>query len=387
MPVLLGIDRLIASGLLYGLRIGVVCNPASVSRGFHHASDRLAHEAGARLEAIFGPQHGFRSDVQDNMIETPHAADRTRRVPVFSLYSDTREPTPDMLKGLQAVVVDLQDVGTRVYTYVYTMANVMRACSRAGVPVVVCDRPNPIGGAAIEGPVLDPRYTSFVGQFGIPLRHGLTIAELARLFNEHFGIGAKLEVMTMEGWRRGMYFDETGLPWVMTSPNIPTLDSTTVYPGAVLFEGTNVSEGRGTTRPFELLGAPWIDPEPFATDLNGMGLPGVFFRPVVFEPTFHKHARTACGGCQIHVTDRTSFRPVETAIVVMDAFRRAAPDQFGWKPPPYEYEHDKQPIDVLYGSDALRLAMRNGFDPRALARTWQPELAAFERIRDRYLLY
>jgi uncharacterized protein YbbC (DUF1343 family) len=194
-------------------------------------------------------------------------------------------------------------------------------------------------------------------------------------------------VMTMEGWRRDMYFDETDLPWVMTSPNIPTLDSTTVYPGAVLFEGTNVSEGRGTTRPFELLGAPWVDPETFTAGLNALGLPGVYFRPVVFEPTFHKHARIACGGCQVHVTDRAVFRPVETAVVVMDAFRRAAPDQFGWKPPPYEYEHDKQPIDVLYGSDRLRREMGNGFDPRDLARSWEPELEAFGRVRERYLLY
>jgi uncharacterized protein YbbC (DUF1343 family) len=369
MPVLLGIDRLVTSGLLYGVRVGVVCNPASVSRGFQHVADRLVHEGGARLGAIFGPQHGFRSDVQDNMIETPHRDDRTRQVPVYSLYSDTREPTPEMLEDLQAVVVDLQDVGTRVYTYVYTMANVMRACSRAGVPMIACDRPNPIGGVEIEGPVLDPRYSSFVGQFAIPLRHGLTIAELAKLFNEHFGLGAKLELMTMDGWRRDMYFDETGVPWVMTSPNIPTLDTTTVYPGAVLFEGTNVSEGRGTTRPFELLGAPWVEPEPFAAGLNALDLPGAYFRPTVFEPTFHKHAGVACGGCQIHVTDRKAFRPVETAVVVMDAFRRAAPERFGWKAPPYEYEHDKQPIDVLYGSDRLRMNMEKGGDPRELARS------------------
>jgi uncharacterized protein YbbC (DUF1343 family) len=263
----------------------------------------------------------------------------------------------------------------------------MRACSRAGVPMIACDRPNPIGGVEIEGPVLDPRYSSFVGQFAIPLRHGLTIAELAKLFNEHFGLGAKLELMTMDGWRRDMYFDETGVPWVMTSPNIPTLDSTTVYPGAVLFEGTNVSEGRGTTRPFELLGAPWVEPEPFAAGLNALDLPGTHFRPTVFEPTFHKHAGVACGGCQIHVTDRKAFRPVETAVVVMDAFRRAAPERFGWKSPPYEYEQDKQPIDVLYGSDRLRMNMEKGGDPRELARSWQPELQAFERIRERYLLY
>ncbi len=233
-------------------------------------------------------------------------------MPIYSLYSETREPTAEMLRGLDVLVIDLQDIGARIYTYIYTMANCLRACARHGVPVIVCDRPNPINGVDVEGELLAPGFESFVGQFPIPMRHGMTIGELARLFNEHFRIGAALEVAKMTGWEREMYADETGLPWVMPSPNMPTLDTAIVYPGTVLFEGTMLSEGRGTTRPFELVGAPWIEAERFARAMNDLGLPGAFFRPAVFEPTFQKHAKQPCGGCQIHVTDRTAFKPVLT---------------------------------------------------------------------------
>jgi uncharacterized protein YbbC (DUF1343 family) len=221
MSVVLGSDILFDRELVRGRTVGIVCNPASVTTGYEHVVDR-ALAAGVTVGAIFGPQHGFRSDVQDNMIETPHVTDARRRVPVYSLYSETREPTAEMLAGLEALVIDLQDVGTRVYTYVYTMAHCMIAAKRASLPVIVCDRPNPIGGVAVEGPVLDPRCTSFVGEYEIPLRHGMTIGELARLFNDHFGIGCKLEIVQMQHWRRSLYHDDTGLPWVMPSPNIPT---------------------------------------------------------------------------------------------------------------------------------------------------------------------
>ncbi len=319
------------------------------------------------------------------MIESPHGQDQCRRVPVYSLYSETREPTAAMLAGLDALVIDLQDVGTRIYTYIYTMANCLRAAARYGLPVIVCDRPNPIGGIAVEGPMLEPGYESFVGQFPIPMRHGMTIGELARFFNEHFGLGAKLEVVDMQGWTREQYADDTGLPWVLPSPNIPTLDSAIVYPGAVLFEGTNVSEGRGTTRPFELLGAPWAAPETMSRDLNALGLPGVHFRPVLFEPTFHKHARIACAGCQIHVTSRTEFRAVETGIAVLDAFQAAGSPPFAWRDPPYEYEADKMPIDILYGSAALRERDPASVSARELARSWESRVATFNVLRQRYL--
>ena len=288
------------------------------------------------------------------MIETAHGRDDRRRVPVYSLYSETREPSAEMLREIDVLVIDLQDVGTRIYTYIYTMANCLIAARKHGVKVVVCDRPNPIGGVAVEGPMLIPGFESFVGLYPIPMRHGMTIGELARLFNEHFGIGADLEVVAMGGWRRDMYHDTAQTPWVMPSPNIPTLDTAIVYPGTVLFEGTNVSEGRGTTRPFELVGAPGVVAERFADELNRRRLPGVFFRPAVFEPTFHKHARQSCGGCQIHVLDRETFRPVLTGVALVAAFRAADPERFRWRDPPYEYEHEKLPFDILAGSSELR---------------------------------
>jgi uncharacterized protein YbbC (DUF1343 family) len=387
VPVSLGSDRLTTSTTLDGQRVGLVCNPASVDRELGHIADRLLSHPRARLTALFGPQHGFRSDLQDNMIETPHGRDDMRRVPVYSLYSDTREPTAEMLRDIDVLVVDLQDVGSRIYTFVYTMANCLIAARKHGVDVIVCDRPNPIGGIAVEGPVLQTGYESFVGGYPIPMRHGMTIGELARLFNEHFGIGADLEIAKMDGWRRSMFYDETGLPWVMPSPNMPTLDTAIVYPGSVLFEGTNLSEGRGTTRPFELLGAPWIVAERFAADMNRPALPGVRFRAAVFEPTFQKHAGVTCGGVQIHVLDRELFRPVETGVALLSAFRAADPDRFRWRDPPYEYEREKTPIDILAGSPELRASIERAAPAIEIARSWGPAVQEFERVRQKFLLY
>ncbi len=382
-----GIDRLLASGDLAGRRVGLVCNPASIDAAYRHTAQRLRRAPDVTLAALFGPQHGFRSDVQDNMVETPHARHPAWNIPIHSLYSDRREPTAGMFDGLDVLVIDLQDVGTRVYTYIYTLANCLRAAARHGLPVVVCDRPNPIGGTQIEGPLLAPGYESFVGQFPIPLRHGMTIGELARLFNDHFGLGAELQVARLDDWERPSYHDATGLPWVMPSPNLPTLDSAVVYPGAVLFEGTNLSEGRGTTRPFELLGAPWIDGEALAGRLADAALPGVLARAAHFEPTFQKHAGRPCGGCQIHVTDREAFRPVLTAVAVLQAIRRADPARFAWREPPYEYERSKQPIDILAGSAALRRQIDADVDATEIAAGWEADVAAFAALRSRFLLY
>ena len=386
MPVVLGSDVLFDRQLLAGRVIGLVCNPASIDRQFRHVVDR-AEAAGVRVGAIFGPQHGIYSDLQENMIESAHASDGRRGVPIYSLYSETREPTAEMLAGLDALVVDLQDVGTRIYTYIYTMANCLVAGARHGLPVIVCDRPNPIGGEHVEGPMLARGFESFVGQFPIPMRHGLTIGELARLFNDQFGLGAKLEVVKMQQWSRADYWEATGLPWVLPSPNIPTVDAAVVYPGTVLLEGTNISEGRGTTKPFELAGAPWANPTHIASELNALGFPGVRFRPAVFEPAFHKHANLSCGGCQIHVTDRAVFRPVETGVAVIGAFRRAGPEAFAWRPPPYEYEYVKPPIDILYGSTGLREGLERGESAAALAESWTKDVAGFAETRERYFLY
>jgi uncharacterized protein YbbC (DUF1343 family) len=387
MRVQLGSERLLAAPALDRKRVGVVCNPASVDHEFVHIADRLAAHAHAQLAAIFGPQHGFRSDVQENMIETGHGRDERRRVPVYSLYSDTREPTADMFHGLDVLVIDLQDVGTRIYTYIYTMANCLIAARRQGLPVIVCDRPNPIGGADVEGPMLLRGFESFVGLYPIAMRHGMTIGELARMFNEHFGIGANLDVIAMEGWRRDMYHDTAGTPWVMPSPNMPTLDSAIVYPGTVLFEGTSVSEGRGTTKPFELVGAPGIAAERFAEEMNRRRLPGVVFRPTVFEPTFHKHAKQTCGGCQIHVLDRRQFRPVITGVALITAFRAGDPQGFGWREPPYEYEDEKLPIDILAGSTQLREQIEAGVAVEEIARSWEAQVAQFEEVRAKFLMY
>jgi uncharacterized protein YbbC (DUF1343 family) len=387
MRVQLGCERLLASSTLDGKRVGVVCNPASVDGQLRHVADLFAERPAVTLAALFGPQHGFRSDVQDNMIETGHGQDCTRRVPVYSLYSETREPTAAMLANLDALVIDLQDVGSRIYTFIYTMANCLVAARKNGLKAFVCDRPNPIGGVAVEGPMLVRGHESFVGLYPIPMRHGMTIGELAQLFNTEFGIGAELEVTRMDGWRREMYFDETGLPWVIPSPNMPTLDSAIVYPGTVLFEGTNLSEGRGTTRPFEIVGAPWPIAERFAETMNRARLPGVHFRPAVFEPTFQKHAKKTCAGCQIHVLDRQTFRPVETGVTLIAAFRAAGPDQFQWRNPPYEYERDKMPIDILAGSSELREQINRGLDSRAIAASWTASVEAFIKARERYLLY
>jgi uncharacterized protein YbbC (DUF1343 family) len=389
MTVRLGLERLLDGPdrkLITGQRLGLVCNPASIDSRIVHASDRLS-SGDWTLAALFGPQHGFRSDLQENMIESPHAQDAKRRVPVHSLYSETREPTAEMLADIDVLVIDLQDVGTRIYTYIYTMANCLRAARAHGIRVVVCDRPNPINGVDIEGAPLDPAYASFVGQFAIPMRHGLTIGEAARLFNDHFGLNAAVDVVPMDGWSRGMYYDDTGLPWVLPSPNIPTLDSTIVYPGGVLFEGTVLSEGRGTTRPFELIGAPWIDGERFAEAMNKRKLPGVYFRPVFFEPTFHKQALKTCGGCQVHVTDRATYRSMRAAVEMLEEFRKEAPAETIWRDPPYEYETVKPPIDILYGSDRLRKGIDAGATAASIAADWPAGEAAFRELRQKYLLY
>ena len=383
----LGSEVLLASRRLHGRRVGVVANPASIDHGFGHTVERVAAADGVTLGAIFGPQHGFHSNLQDNMIETPHASDGRRQVPVYSLYSETREPTAKMLEGLDALVIDLQDIGARIYTFIYTMANCLHAAGRHGVPVIVCDRPNPIGGVEVEGPMLEPGFESFVGQYPIPMRHGMTVGELAQLFNEQFRLGATLEVVRMEGWRREQYWDETGAPWVMPSPNMPTLDSAIVYPGTVLFEGTMLSEGRGTTRPFELVGAPWVDADAFAERMNRLALQGVHFRPATFEPTFQKHAKTPCGGCQIHVTDRKAFAPVAVGAALLREFHGSAPKQFAWRQPPYEYEHDKLPIDILAGSSQLREQVEAQVPLSEIVASWKPGEDGFRELRSRFLLY
>jgi uncharacterized protein YbbC (DUF1343 family) len=336
---------------LRGARVGAVLHPASVSSNLEHASRVLGRHNGElfRLGALFGPQHGFLGQTQDNMVEWQGFEHPQLRIPVYSLYGEHREPTPEMLRNLDALIIDLQDIGARYYTFVWTMYLCLRASDLAGIQVVVLDRPNPINGLTTEGPVLDPAYRSFVGMHPIPVRHGRTIGELARQFCEEEFHNCKLTVLPMQHWDRGMWFDDTGLPWVMPSPNMPTLDTAMVYPGMCLLEGTNLSEGRGTTRPFEVFGARFIDAEMVCRELNGLKLPGVFFRENYFQPSFHKFAGEICAGAQLHVVDRAQFRPFQTGVEVIKRVRQLWPEQFRWKQPPYEYEWKHLPIEVLIG--------------------------------------
>lgn len=387
--VTLGVEKLLQDrlDLLRGARVGLICNQASVNHDLRHVADLFHEHPDINLTALFGPQHGIRGDVQDNMIETDHAVDSVTRLPIYSLYSETREPTEEMLKDVDVLVFDMQDVGCRIYTFVYTLANCMRAAKKFGKRVIACDRPNPINGSQVAGAVLDPAYASFVGQFPIATRHGMTPAELGRLFNEQFGIGCEFGCVPMEGWSRELWFDETDAPWVIPSPNMPTLAAATVFPGTVHVEGTQLSEGRGTTLPFELVGAPYVDPELLAGELAGLGLPGVYFRSCVFRPTFQKHADKSCGGVQLHVTDRASFEPVISGVSVIKTIHDLYPGDFKWKLPPYEYEYEKNPFDVISGTSALREAFERGNSLESIAESWRAPLEGFKELRERYLLY
>jgi uncharacterized protein YbbC (DUF1343 family) len=358
-----------------------------VDHNLSHAADLFRDERAIRLTALFGPQHGIRGEVQDNMVETAHTVDRRTGVPIYSLYSETREPTRQMLEDVDVLVFDMQDVGCRIYTFIYTLANCMRAAGREGKRVVVCDRPNPITGEMLAGNVLEPEYASFVGQFPLPTRHGMTVCELALMFKEHFGLECDLENVLMEGWSREQWLDETDAPWVMPSPNMPTLETATVFPGTVHLEGTQMSEGRGTTRPFELVGAPYVVAEEYAEQLARYGFPGVHFRACSFQPTFQKHAGRSCGGVQVHVIEREEFEPVSVGVACVKVAYDLYGEHFRWKEPPYEYEHDKNPFDVIAGTARLRAAIEGRESLESIIAGWREGLEEFKRRREPYLLY
>jgi uncharacterized protein YbbC (DUF1343 family) len=353
MPVLLPLDYLgeLWPTKLRGARIGALLHPASVSAKLEHASRILERYDGDlfRLSAFFGPQHGFLGQTQDNMVEWKSYEHSRLHTPVYSLYGEHREPTAEMLKDLDVLLVDLQDVGARYYTFIWTMYLCMRACQKARIEIVVLDRPNPITGMMTEGPLLNPNYKSFVGLHPIPARHGKTITELAQQFRDEAFPECRLSILPMKNWERDMWFDQTSLPWVMPSPNMPTLDTATVYPGMCLLEGTNISEGRGTTRPFEIFGAPFVDAEALCRKLNALGLPGVFFRENYFQPTFQKFASELCSGAQLHIIDRNQFHPFQTGVEIIRLLRKLYPEQFVWKQAPYEYEWKRLPIEILIG--------------------------------------
>ena len=400
-----GIEVLLESrlDLLRGRRVGLITNPTAVDARLRSTAELLRAHPEINLVALYGPEHGVRGDAQAGEY-VPFYRDSHLGLPVFSLYGETQRPPADMLtridaymreydtrhdgktveprmlESIEVMVFDLQDVGTRVYTYVATMAYAMQAAAEAGIPFVVLDRPNPITGAAMEGPILRfPEYSSFIGLYPVPLRHGMTAGELARLFNARFlPRPAHLTVVPMDGWHRGDWFERTGLPWVLPSPNLPSVDAAVVYPGQVMLEGTNLSEGRGTTRPFELCGAPWLDGNVLARVLNTLDLPGVRFREAWFTPTFSKFAGQRCGGVQLHVRDREGFQPVLTTIALLAEVRRLAGHQL-------EFHGDY--FDRVLGHARVREGLLAGVPATALAAEWGPELRAFSALRDEYLLY
>jgi uncharacterized protein YbbC (DUF1343 family) len=359
-------------------RLGVLCHAASVTAEYVHVLDALLGRSECTLAAIFGPQHGLFGQTQDNMIEWEGGYEHPRyRVPVYSLYGATRRPTPAMLAGIDCLLIDLQDVGARPYTYIWTIKECMAACTGAGIPVVVFDRPNPISALPMDGPMLSSDFFSFVGGMEIPLCHRLTMGELSLLLKETFFPALTLEIIWMRGWWRDSLWHETGLPWVLPSPNMPTEETAIVYPGMVLLEATNLSEGRGTTRPFEIFGAPYLKPELFIQTLGRYRLSGCLFREHSFQPTFQKWKGEPCWGMQIHVTDRHRYLPVYTAVCIIAAALQAGDGGFGFKNPPYEYERKKMPFDILAGDESLRHALLADADLRALSAGWQGAYAAF----------
>lgn len=399
MPVLTGLDVLLAErlDLCRGRRFGLVCHPASVASDVGHAVDRLS-AAGVPPTVLFGPEHGVRGEAQD-MVGVDGGRDQRTGIPVVSLYGQSFEsltPPAASLAGLDLLLIDLQDVGSRYYTYIWTMALCMEAAGKAGVKVVVLDRPNPLGGVEVEGGEVSAECESFVGLGSIPVRHGMTIGEIAGLVRVGLPWGGErfarrmqvdLEVIPMRGWRRRDHFDATGLPWVLPSPNMPSVDTAFVYPGLCLLEGTNVSEGRGTTRPFEIIGAPFIDGHDLAARLGGHDLPGVRFRPLSFRPVFHKFAGQSCGGIQIHVVDRTTFRPYRTGVSLLRELWAVGGAAFRWRTERYEFVSDRPAIDLLTGSDQVRKGIERGVAPEELFATWLPAERAFHERRRAHLLY
>lgn len=370
-------------------RAGLVANPTAVDRRLVHAVDLLHGHPDVDLRLLFGPEHGIRGAAQD-MIAVGDTRDPATRLPEVSLYGKSFEslsPTPQHLSQIDLLLFDIQDVGARYYTYAATMALCMRAAKKSQVRVVVLDRPNPIGGVQIEGGGLDRGLENFCALYPIPQRHAMTMGELARLYNDTFGIGCDLEVVPCEGWRRDWYYDECDLPWVMPSPNMPTLDTAIVYPGMCLLEGTNLSEGRGTTRPFELFGAPFIDARRLADELRRYDLPGVIFRPCVIEPTFHKFAGRRCGALQLHVTDRRAFQAYRTGMAALVAVRSLWPDAFAWRTESYEFRDDVPAFDLLTGTASVRKAIDNGEDIDSVMRVACTGTEAYDAGRSRALLY
>ena len=385
----IGIEQLVSlkPSFLAGKRLGLLCNQASTDRHFTHSRDLILQAFPGQLTCLFSPQHGFFSEKQDNMIESGHSTDSVSGLPVFSLYGEARKPLPAMFENLDILLIDLQDVGTRVYTFIWTVVYCLQTAVETGKKVVILDRPNPVGGHIIEGNQLKNSCCSFVGLYEIPMRHWLTMGELAQLCNREMKIGAELEVVKMQGWQRRMFFSDTGFPWVFPSPNMPTPLTALVYPGQVIWEGTNISEGRGTTLPFELVGAPFIDHQQVLEKISTISLPGCLLRPIIFEPTAGKWAGERCPGFHVHVTKKEGFLSYRFSLALLQALLDLYPEEFSYKPPPYEYEFEQLPMDMILGDGELRTALEDGADILDLEQSWQQEQADFDELRRSVFLY
>jgi uncharacterized protein YbbC (DUF1343 family) len=387
--VLTGLDRF-RTGYwkkLKGCRLGLLANQASCDSRLDTTRDVISKLLPGQLKALFGPQHGYGGEDQDNMIETTHSADRTLGIPVFSLYADKREPLPHMLEMIDMLIIDLQDVGTRVYTFASTMLNCLKAAARNNRKVLVLDRPNPLGGKTVEGPLLKPQLYSFVGPYSLPMRHGLTMGEMARIFNHVFELGCDLEVLSVEGWRRDMLWDKTGLKWHMPSPNMPFFETALVYPGQVLLEGTNLSEGRGTCRPFEIFGAPYLDTNSIKMALAPEAIAGCHLQDYTFRPTFNKWKGELCRGFMIHITDPQVYRSCYMTTDLLRVIVEIHGESFRWKKPPYEYEYKKTPIDIIVGDLSFRRDLESGIPVSSMAEKWLSDLESYKQWRAPFLLY
>jgi uncharacterized protein YbbC (DUF1343 family) len=381
------------SGLIKEKKFGLIANQSSLTSDFRYSHEIFRRMENAELAVLFSPEHGFYGSEQD-MIPVDHQSlnrkNEKASLPIVSLYGEKErslKPLKQDIEPLDVLIFDLQDIGARYYTFIYTMSYCMEVCAEFKKKMIILDRPNPINGVQMEGPVLQKDFSSFVGRYPIPPRHGLTVGELSQFFNRSFSIDCDLEVIAMQGWKREMWFDETGLPWFPPSPNMPALETATVYPGTCLLEGTNLSEGRGTCRPFEWIGAPWIEAEPFAEKLNQQNLPGVHFRPIHFTPKFHKWKEKICEGVQIHVTDRDHFTPFLAGVALVSLAFQLYPDHFRWREEPYEYVSDRLAFDLLAGSDNLRKQIMEELPLKQIASSYDDDCQKFRMARKEYLLY
>ena len=390
--VTLGLEKLLANPNEYlcGNTLGLVVNQTSLTSDGQFSIGQFHNNKSFKLKTILAPEHGVYGVDQD-MALVADEIEPLSGLLIRSLYgtnTSSLTPSSSLLDGIDNLVFDIQDVGSRYYTFIYTLANCMKTCAQSNTRMVVCDRPNPINGLSVEGNLVEKEFHSFVGQYPIPNRHGMTVGELAILFNEHFGIKCDLKVIPMEGWERSMWYDQTGLPWVSPSPNMPTLSTATVYPGMCLIEGTLLSEGRGTTLPFEQVGAPYINAETLAKTLNKENLPGLFFRPQYFKPQFQKWSGTICGGVQIHVTERNKMKPLATSITVLFSIKKLYPDDFSWRTEAYEFVNDRLAIDLLYGNQTLREAIETDtLSINNLKSAWEEDIKIFSPQREACLIY